>query len=76
MEEKKENEQVPLNKLEELLGKIVRVGHGPKANFVLEWNRQTMGLFDRGNKPKIGNKYCFKCVRFDGKHGYFVLEHI
>jgi len=49
---------------------------GPDAYFIVEWNRQTMKMFNKYRKPKQGRRYCLKCVRNDGRRIYFVLDQL
>ena len=65
----------PINIVDILKGKINK-GHGADACFIMEWNSKTRPVFDRGNKPKLGNKYVLKCVGFNGSECRFVIEHI
>ena len=58
----------------DIIDKALKVGTGPDAYIVLEWNRQTRTFFDRGNKPREGARYCLKCKRFNGKLAYFAIE--
>ena len=83
MEEKpKEKKSFPMNLMgsneieikEDIIDRPVRVGKGPKAAMVLEYNRGTREIFDNGNHPRQGRRYCLKCIRYDGKRGYFCWE--
>ena len=49
---------------------------GPKSLLVIEWNRQTRELFNKGIKPRKDRRYCLKCTRSDGKRAYFILDVI
>ena len=59
---------------EDLIDRAVKMKKGPPSYTVIEWNRQTREIFDKGKKPKQGRRYVFRCTRFDGKHAYFTLE--
>lgn len=61
---------------EDIIDRPVVVGKGPKAYTIMEWNRQTREMFDKGKIPKQGRRFCLKCVRFDGKRAYFKLSEI
>jgi len=61
---------------EKVTKKPIRFKKGPEAHVVMEWNRANMSAFDRGRKPRQGNRYCLKCIRMDGKHAYFSWERL
>ena len=58
---------------EDVIDRPIKDGRGPPCFWKLEFNRQTRQLFDGGKKPRQGNCYVWKCIRFDGKRAYFVL---
>lgn len=61
---------------QDVLKKPIKVGQGPEAFLVVEWNRNMSKIFDKGNPPRQGRRYCLKCIRYDGRKGYFGLERI
>ena len=63
-------------KTEQVIDRAEHDGRGPDCMFILEWNSSTSKSFDRGRAPKQGRKYILKCLRYDGKRGYFGLEQI
>jgi len=81
-EEVKEKKSFPMNLIggeePEIKGDVmdrpIRVGKGPKSVYVFEFNRSTREVFDKGNHPRQGRRYCLKCIRYDGKKGFFVWE--
>ena len=81
-EEQKEKKSFPMNLIgsngpeikEDILDRPIIIGKGPKAAMVINWNRGTRQIFDKGNPPRQGRRYCLKCIRYDGKKGFFVWE--
>lgn len=62
--------------LDKPMGKPEKDGRGPECFFIIEMNRQTKKIFDKGNNPHQGARYVFKCLRFDGKKCYLGLEQL
>ena len=75
-EVKKEKEAPNPISLSSIFGGKVKARTGEPSCFIMQWNSSTRQTFDRGNKPKLGNKYVLKCVGFNGVEARFVIEHI
>lgn len=61
---------------DKVITKVIKEAKGPPALMVIEWNRQTRELFRKGHVPKQGRRYCWKCIRHDGKRMYFILDDL
>ncbi len=43
---------------------------------IIEYNNRTKWMFKQNKAPRQGQRYCMRCVRFNGKTAYFILEPI
>jgi hypothetical protein len=62
--------------MEDIVKKPVHDGMGPDCFFIVEWNRDTQKMFDKGKRPRGGLRYVLECDHFDGKRAYFVIRQM